>query len=99
MSTRFNLRTVPRSPATMPARPTSSRAMAPTAFDHQAVKRLIHKVGMAVLTVAPLPDGTGMKYTLLGGAVVLVYFNGNHQVQGKVSDDDRLLLRKALRST
>ena len=76
----------------------SRRAKAPAAFDHEAVKRRIRNAGMDVLTVAPLPDGTGMKYTLLGGELVLVYFNGNHQVQGKVSGDDRLLLRKALHS-
>lgn len=99
MSTRSNLRTVPLSPAKDTAVPTSRHASGPTGFDHQAVKLRLHKVGMVVLTIAPLPDGTGMKYTLLGGAVLLVYFNGNHQVQGKASDDDRMLLRKALRST
>ena len=99
MSTRSNLRTVPLSVPKDTASPTSRREKAPTGFDHQAVKLRIREAGMLVLTVAPLPDGTGMKYTLLGGAVLLVYFNGNHQVQGKASNEDRLLLGKAFRST
>lgn len=99
MSIRLDARAALLSPTKQAATTPSRRAKVPAAFDHHVVKRRIRKAGMAVLTVVPLPDGTGMKYTLLGGAVVLVYFNGNHQVQGKASDDDRLLLRKALRST
>jgi hypothetical protein len=98
MGTRLNVRAALLFPEKHTTSSTSRHAKAPTAFDHHAIKRRICRAGMVVLAVAPLPDGTGMKYTLLGGAVVLVYFNGNHQVQGKVADDDRMLLRKALRS-
>jgi len=67
-------------------------------FDHEAVKRRIRRAGMDVLSVAALPNRTGSKYTLLGGPVVTVYNNGNHQVQGKVSERDLKHLQRALRS-
>jgi hypothetical protein len=98
MSTRPNHRPVLLSSAKQSTAALPVRQHATLDFDHQAVKRRIRQVGMDVLAVTALSNGTGVKYTLLGGAVVTVYNNGNHQLQGKVSDDDRERLALALGS-
>src|SRR4051794_1374953 len=98
MSTRSNHRAVLLSLAKQSTGSLPVLQQASLDFDHRAIKRRIRGTGMDVLTVAALANGTGMKYALLGGAVVTVYNNGNHQVQGRVSDDDRERLEWALGS-
>ena len=98
MSNKLSTVPVLLSPAKQPTVAMGTHQQALTMFDHEAVKRRIRKAGMDVLTVAALSNETGMKYTLLGGPVVTVYNNGNHQVQGKVSERDRKRLQRALRS-
>ena len=89
-----------RSPAAPSANTTwlaaSSSRVPSTNFNHEAVLRRIRRAGMEVLTVTELSNGTGMKYRLLGGAVVTVYYNGNYLIQGRVSDADRKRLDRVL---
>ena len=85
MSTRFN-RHPPLSPGSQAS-----------AFDHELVMRRIRKAGMETLSITSLSNGTGVKFILLGGAVLTVYNTGRFQVQGSASDDERKRLDRALR--
>jgi len=75
-----------------------ARNSVPSPFNREAVIRRIRRAGFEVLASVALPNGTGMKFTLLGGPVVTVYNNGNHLVQGKVSDGDVKRIQRALRA-
>ena len=65
--------------------------------DHEAVKRRVRDAGLDVMRISELPSKLGFQYTVIGGALLVVYNTGNSDVQGKPSDKDRRRLKRAFR--
>ena len=65
-------------------------------FDHDLIKRRIEKAGHEVFRITALSDGTGNRYGLLGGGMVIVYNTGTVVVAGKLNEKQSARLKRKL---